>query len=214
MSNSDPISEGETAFSNLDHDGVTPPSKASANASAATGPAGDPDNNSPNTGPAGVTVTSTLIPPERRRLSIPSRWISLRDNYHQVELDLRLLQAARILTSLRDLIAEKSFQFSHVIRVAPRKGVRTRARSAIAKINTQIGYHCRVYNLCRAAMVKLGADDGILKKFRVLERHDIASSGALLNPNEPGSTTQRLSWIWQCGRTVEDLSSLGLRECE
>jgi hypothetical protein len=137
------------------------------------------------------------------------------NQYGQVELDLRLDQAARIISGLRDLIAEKSFQFSDVIRVAPRKGVRTRARSTIAKLNNHIAYHCRVYNHCRAALVKLGANDATLTKYRTLQRNDIGSSTALLNPNEPGSTTShRLSWIWQSSRTTEDETSVGLYECK
>jgi hypothetical protein len=157
--------------------------------------------------------------PERRRLSIPSRWVTNESSYRSVELDLRMQQAARILSGLRDLIAEKSFQFSHVIRVAPRKGVRTRARSSIEKINHRIGFQCRVYTQCRNAMVNLGAEKRILDKFRILRKDDIRSSTALLNPNEPGSTRHQLSWIWQTGRYLEahdqddDLHSTRLREC-
>jgi hypothetical protein len=34
-------------------------------------------------------------------------------------------------------------------------------------------------------MVCLGADDEILSRYCILEQKNIASSGALLNPNEP-----------------------------
>ena len=163
---------------------------------------------------AGIGSSNNIIRPERKNISIPSRWKSIHNIYSQLELNLRLLQAAKILSALRDLIAEKSFQFSHVIRVAPRKGVRTRARSAIAKVNAQVAFYCRLYTQCRTAMVKLGADDIILNRFRVLERQDIASSTALLNPNEPGSTRQRLSWIWLSGHTEYNQESLGLYECK
>lgn len=155
-----------------------------------------------------------ILRPERKILPIPSQSISDGNVYRKAELDLRLVQATKILTALRDLIAEKSFQFSHVIRVAPRKGVRTRARSAIAKINNHIAYHCRVYDRCRAAILKLGANETTLNKFRSLQRQDLASSTALLNPNEPGSSNHRLSWIWLSGRTADDQDSLGLQECK
>lgn len=163
---------------------------------------------------AGSNSVIRLVQPERKIVSLPSTWTSA-DNYlRQLELDLRIAQAARVLSALRDLIAEKSFQFSHVIRVAPRKGVRTRARSVIAKINDRISYNCRVYDRCRATMVKLNADDTVLNKFQRLERHDVTSSTALLNPNEPGSSNQRLSWIWLNGRTVAHEDSLSGYECE
>jgi hypothetical protein len=167
---------------------------------------------------AGMNIEVVL--PEHRTISIPSRWASGNDTYHRVELNLRIHQAARILSALRDLIAEKSFQFSHVIRVAPRKGVRTRSRSVVAKINFRMSYHCRVYNQCRRVMVRLGADHMILDKFRVLQKEDLRSSSAVLDPNEPGSTRHRLSWIWQTGQYVDPQSSLDgenserLRECK
>lgn len=152
--------------------------------------------------------------PEYKKLPIPSSLGSKESNFHQAELDLRLIQAGKTLSTLRDLIAEKSFQYSHVIRVAPRRGVRTRARSAIAKINDMIGYRCRVYEHCRAAIVKLNANDEILDKFRVLQRQDISSSTALLNPNEPGSSSHRLSWIWQTGRSADNPDTMGIQECK
>ncbi|KAF8799515.1 hypothetical protein BYT27DRAFT_7017072, partial [Phlegmacium glaucopus] len=137
------------------------------------------------------------VPPERRRLSMPSSSVTDDHIYIPVELKLRIKQAAKTLEALRDMIADKSFQFSHVIRVAPRKGVHTRARSSIAKLNSWISYHCRVYSRCRMAMTKLGADEVTLNQYRVLTKGDIRSSTALLNPNEPGSTRHQLSWIWQ-----------------
>jgi hypothetical protein len=163
--------------------------------------------------PHAADIPITFVPPEKKPLSMPSTWVSVDSPISQtVELHLRLRQAASTLTSLRDLIAEKSFQYSDVIRVAPRKGVRTRARSTIATLNYRIAYHCRVYNRCRSAMVKLGADDEALDNFRVLHPQDIRSSSALLNPNKPGSSRIQLSWIWQTADTAATTSE-GLREC-
>ena len=155
----------------------------------------------------------TVVHPEMKLVSMPSTWNSVDSHISRaVELHLRVRQAANTLTSLRDLIAEKSFQYSDVIRVAPSKGVRTRARSTIATLNYRIGYHCRVYNRCRSAMVKLGAEKEVLDNFRILNRQDIRSSSALLNPNEPGSSRLKLSWIWQTADTTSTTSE-GLREC-
>src|SRR5271156_7019067 len=99
---------------------------------------------------------------------MPSTWGSGDNMYRQVELQLRLKQADKCLQALRDSIADKSFQYSHVIRVAPRKSVRTRARATIAKLNHVIAYQCRVYARCRAAMVILGADATTLNKYQIL----------------------------------------------
>jgi hypothetical protein len=130
-----------------------------------------------------------------------------------VELNLRIQQADKCLQALRDNIADKSFQYSHVIRVAPRKGVRTRGRGAITKLNGIIAYHARVYERCRRAMTMLGADQAILKKYPILLKEHLKSSTALLNPNEPGSTRLQLSWIWRSAAGGIGDSSESLLEC-
>lgn len=160
------------------------------------------------------TAPFDILPPESRRLSIPSRWLSTGNVYRAIELKLRTSQADRTLQALRDTIAEKSFQYSHVIRVAPRKAVRTRARTAITKLNFLITYYSRVYAQCRAAMSRLGADNSTLEQYPILLKEDVKSSTALLDPNKPGSTRVKLSWIWQT--LTEDHESLPdvLRECE
>jgi uncharacterized coiled-coil protein SlyX len=155
-----------------------------------------------------------VVPIERRPLSIPSTWSSMENPHRHVELELRMHQADRTIQGLRDSIADKSFQYSHVIRVAPRKSVRTRARATIAKLNNVIAYQCRVYARCRAALVKLGAGTLTLQKYQVLLKEHVKSSSALLNPNQPGSSRLQLSWIWQANVPAPDSSPDRLRECE
>lgn len=137
------------------------------------------------------------INPELKVLPLPSNYPGSIEDYRMTEIDLRIKQASRALQVLRDLIAEKSFQYSHVIRVASRKDVGTRARASIKKLNHRIAYQCRVYGHCRQALIRLSASVPVLKKFRIIEKEDIRCSNAILNPNEPGSSRIRLSWIWQ-----------------
>lgn len=161
-----------------------------------------------------TAAANTLHPPEKRPLAIPSNWENQDNPYRAVELDLRIKQADKCIQALRDAIADKSFQYSHVIRVAPRKGVRTRARAAIAKLNVMIAHHAHVYAKCRLAMTKLNADSGTLKKYPILMKEHLKSSTALLNPNEPGSTRIQLSWIWKAAASDTGTESQALRECE
>jgi hypothetical protein len=107
------------------------------------------------------------------------------------------LHAETHLNRIRDLIAEKSFQYSHVIRVSPRKGVNTHSRAAVKKLNLQISIHCRFYTQCWSRLETLGADPATLQQFRKLTTDDVKASTAIVNPNEPGSTQLKLSWIWQ-----------------
>ena len=65
-------------------------------------------------------------------------------------------------------------------------------------------------------MVRLGADNTILERFRILLKEDVKASTAILKPNLPGSSNLHLSWIWQMGpsgsgRTpCSELMSLGI----
>lgn len=126
--------------------------------------------------------------------------------YRDLELMHRIRLAEEQLNHIRNLIAEKSFQFSHVIRVSPRKGATTRSRAAVKKLNNQIAEHGRMYGRCRAGIQILKADDIILSRLKILTPTDVGGSTAMLNPNAPGSTRIKLSWIWQTsGRHIVEL---------
>jgi hypothetical protein len=155
---------------------------------------------------------SNMITIENRPLPLPS-YRGLDKEISAIELRLRQQQASRILLSIRTTIADKLFQYSHVLRVAPCKSVKTRARSAIAKLNSKIATNGCIYTRCRSAMVRLGADASILDRYQPLTRADVKASTALLNPNIPGSSSIRLSWIWQNGSLLPTESSDSLLEC-
>ena len=158
-------------------------------------------------------TSSEMVMPECRTLAMPSTCKVPHPTHCAMELALRNQQALRHLSALRGAIADKSFQYSHVIRPAPRKSVHTRARSAISKLNNIISFHCRAYSKCRSAMVRLGADDVTLSRFQVLSKQDVKCSTALVDPNNPGSSTLRLSWIWQRELGTGGSQPHALREC-
>ena len=168
---------------------------------------------------AEATIGSTesdhivLIPPEHEELHLPSQ----STNNHPLrvaELSLRIKQATRYLSAIREGVAEKSFQYSHVMHSAPSKGVRTRSRMAIAKVSDRIGHYSRIYCRARAAMVQLGADEATLNTFRLLSRDDVKASTAILNPNNPGSSALRLSWIWGIGGRTSSSTPDTMWECK
>ena len=178
------------------------------------GPSNDSIDDSESTQTAAAPAADLPQLPEDRQIALPSNSGLGDPGYCEIELGLRVTQADKSLQALRDAIADKSFQYSHVIRVAPRKNVNTRARANIAKLNNTIAYHARVYRRCRQAMTSLNADDITLGKYQTLSRDDLRSSAALLNPNEPGSTRVQLSWIWQTAERGSHQSPNALRECE
>ncbi len=155
-----------------------------------------------------------MLPPERRSLIFPSTHLPIGHALGKKELDLRIKQAKRYLTAIREAVAEKSFLFSHVMRKAPSKSVRTRSRALISKLNDRIALCCRVYGRARSALVQLGADDKTLNTFRILLKEDVKASTAIRDPNIAGSSSLRLSWIWQTRTTRAELGPEMMRECE
>jgi hypothetical protein len=145
-------------------------------------------------GPASPSIGPIQL--EDQVIRLPSNG-NVEQAYAQLEVTHRISHADLHLNRIRDLIAEKSFQYSHVIRVSPRKGVNTRSRAEVKKLNLQISIHCRLYTQCRAKLIKLGAEQATINRFQILTIDDVKASTAVVNPNEPGSTRLKLSWIWQ-----------------
>lgn len=135
------------------------------------------------------------IPLEDQLIGLPSNG-NIEGDYRHVELPFRIQQAKTELNRIRDLIAEKSFQYSHILRRASRGAVRTRSRSAIHQLTVDIALHARFYSRCRARMARLGADDATLDFFKILTKTDIKCSTAMRDPNIAGSKKLKLSWIW------------------
>jgi hypothetical protein len=190
------MEEGDpTAFDNLDDDPVDP------------GP--EPDTrrkDNPN--------DSEVLPPERRTIMLPSTHFPDGHSDRQMELTLRFKQATRYLAAIREAVAEKSFQYAHVMRKSPSKGVRTRSRTVIAKLNERIALRCRVYGRARSALVRLGANEDTLKTLRVISKDDVKASSAMINPNSTGSSSVTLSWIWQSRASLLGSGPDLMRECE
>ncbi|KAF8950435.1 hypothetical protein BDZ97DRAFT_1933982 [Flammula alnicola] len=140
-----------------------------------------------------------MIPVERQQLSLPSNGNVAGDLKH-VELSACKKQAHAQLNRLRELIADISFHYSHVIRAAPRKAVRTRGHQNVRRIGHELVFHARIYSRCRTRLVQLGCDPETLRVFRVLTKTDLRASTAIVNPNITGSTSLRLSWLWHIRR--------------
>ena len=138
-----------------------------------------------------------LLPSHSRPITMPSTLqLSPNHPYSILGLTLRKRQVNQHLNLLREAIANKSFQYSHIIQPAARRVVRSYAYLAVRKLNHTISFLCHAYTQCRSAMIQLGADDNVLQVFKVLSKQDVKASTTLLDPNIPGSMTIELSWIW------------------
>ena len=136
---------------------------------------------------------------ERQRLILPSNG-NVGGTAIEIELHHRTTQARRQVNQLRDIIADISFQYSHVIRGSSRKSVRTAAQKRVKYLHNDLVLQARIYTRCRSRLIALGCDQRLLNVFRVLTRSDLKASTAILRPNVPGASSIQLSWIWQTGR--------------
>src|SRR6202522_2876486 len=112
-------------------------------------------------------ASTGAIPVENQMLPLPSNG-NVGQEHSLLELSYQIQHAENHLNRIRDLIAEKSFQFSHLIRVAPRKDVNTRSRAEVKKLNLKISVHCRLYTQCRARLITLGAPPEVADRFQIL----------------------------------------------
>ncbi|KAF8799489.1 hypothetical protein BYT27DRAFT_7227805 [Phlegmacium glaucopus] len=184
--------------------GVTEINGANAVLNIVNEPVPTGPNNLPD--PAETQATADTTPPSIDASPIEVQGIPLPSNgnvapmYRDLEISHRVVHADHHLNQIRELIAEKSFQFSHVIRVSPRKAVNTHSRATVKKLNLKILVHCRLYSQCRARLVILGTNPATLSRLKVLTPANVKASTAIMNPNEPGSTRLTLSWLWQTAR--------------
>ena len=72
--------------------------------------------------PAHLPADTNSVPVEDQQVYLPCNG-SIAD----VENLLRKNQASRLLHQLWELVADKSFQYSHIMQAAPRKGVQTQS---------------------------------------------------------------------------------------
>ncbi|KAF8816556.1 hypothetical protein BYT27DRAFT_7220649 [Phlegmacium glaucopus] len=130
--------------------------------------------------PLNADATQLLTGPEGQPHAVPP--INNGHPLRSVELSLRKQQAERYLNALREAIADN---------------VRTWARTIVGKLNDRISLYSRIYKRCQAALVLLGADEETLCRFQLLQREHVSTSTTILDPNRPGASSLRLSWIWQ-----------------
>jgi hypothetical protein len=172
---------------------------------------------------AGTTQNPDMSGVEREMLTLPSNGNTVGQAVVEVEINHRIKQARQQINRLRDIIADISFQYSHVIRGAIRKSVKTTAQKHVKSLHNNLVLHARIYTRCQHRLITLKCDEQWIRIFRPLTKSDLKASTAILRPNIPGSSTLQLSWIWQTGRwflfanadaaAAADADAAGLLEC-
>src|SRR5688572_13924579 len=73
-------------------------------------------------------------------IPMPSTLTSPDPAHCAAEFAFRKKQASQLFHLLQEVITEKSFHYSHIMRNAHNKSICTRARSSIMKLNSQITF--------------------------------------------------------------------------
>jgi hypothetical protein len=154
-----------------------------------------------------------LIPVEEEVVPLPSSEENASAVDWDLELRLRCERAEVLLAQIRECIAERSFQYTKIIRHAPRKSVKTRARSRVIEQAAFANDLARQYNRCRAVMLHLGLSERKKLRYQHITKKDLNVSTALVDPNIPGSTTINVGWIWQVGLDSADTPA-AVTECK
>ena len=74
------------------------------------------------------------------------------------------------------------------------------AQKHIKLLQNELVLHARIYSHCQIQLIALQCDAQWLRIFHVSTRSDLKASMAILQPNLPGSSSLKLSWIWQTRR--------------
>jgi hypothetical protein len=147
--------------------------------------------------------TSAHVAPESIALPLPSH-LGLNKQSDQTiapliaeELLIRQSQASDSLEQLRLSLGMKSAIFRKMVSNAKSQSKKTRAWRAVHVAMAAVKRHARSYCLAQHALVQLNAEPAILRKFPLLEAHDLKVSRDVMEENRIGQQSEHVSWIWR-----------------
>ena len=169
--------------------------------------------------PEGIETERNEQEPEALLLLLPST-IGIEqcktwrlDDLAALELRLRQGQANDALHGLRMALSEKAVLFRAQVRHAKSQVKKTRAWANINAADKTVQQHFKSYSRSRQAMVRLGASDSILQRYRPLRKNDLKASTQLIDPTVPGQRNKSLPWFWvvrdESGRQNEWIHECG-----
>ena len=113
-----------------------------------------------------VKPVTHLTPIERKIIVLPSNGnVELNPSASDLEIKFRKIQAHSQLNRIRDLIADISFQFSHVIRSQIRKYIQTRSQKRVKSLHNELMLQARIYTRCRNHLVALNCGQSTLGQY-------------------------------------------------
>ena len=130
------------------------------------------------------------------------------------ELQLRQGQANDALHEIRLALADKSAIFRQDVRHAGNYNMATRAWKKVADMEMVIKRYAKVYRRCRQQMVSLDADDGILDRYKPLDKDHLKISTAVADPNARGHRHENMAWFWTMDIPKDTNENDWMSECK
>jgi hypothetical protein len=142
--------------------------------------------------------------PESPKPCIPSllgRDACLKNGLQQMvdqEIQLRIGQANDSLGKLRMALGQKTSLFVNVVRKAKHSQARaSEARKLVNQANFAVEKHAGNYRCARAALLKLGAGEEILQKFKPLTKEDLKVCTDVAEESRVGQRNDTVAWFWR-----------------
>ena len=158
--------------------------------------------------------------PEYAALLLPSSlgtiWRRQPENSYLVslEISLRLGQANDALRQIRLGLAEKSFCFRKTSTIPKNYERRTRARTELHSLDSSIRQCAKIYNNCRLALVRLGADEDVLSTYWPLIDSDLQVSKVVVDTRLASRKESSLPWFWTVDAQAETQQEGPMSECK
>ena len=109
------------------------------------------------------------------------------------EMEIRKAHAYQCLHQLKLVLGLKSAMFRKRIRVADSHRAKTRARTALRKVEAGVRLQVRRYHASRHALIQLGC---LATEFPEIEKEDLKMSRDITEENRFGQRNDKLAWFW------------------
>lgn len=173
-----------------------------------------------DTNPFNVSPLNRPDSAERLALALPSaigikKCIELGYKpFAKTEKTLRIGQLNDALQNIRLGLSQKAVVFREGLRRVKSKVRKTRLWQQIAQVDNSVRHHAQVYTRARAAIVRLGATEEELNRYKILQSSDLNVSTARIDPSARGNRDKGLAWFWTMDVSGDSDAKGRMGECE
>lgn len=129
------------------------------------------------------------------------------------ELELRKGQANDCLEKIRSHLGNLAILYRQNLRGAKSVQTGTRTRKTIQDTRARIWLSAQSYERARLAMVRLGAEDVVLKNYQQITQKDLRVNKDIVEENRYGQGSDSLPWLWRV-EGVKSGSNPWMDECK